>query len=290
MADAAVPEPPGAVRVRIPLRWSDMDYQGHVNNVSISELVQEARSLALAGTPVEKLFGTGIVVVTQDVEFLSPFTVDEEPLDVDVWCSAVGAARIRLEYRARHHGADVARARGTVCPFDFEAGRPRRLAPDEHATFEAMSGPASEWASFPNPDVAGLGDVVDVPVRWSDVDRYGHVNNVAQAGYLQEARIRATTSWSTGMRRAGDRLWVVARQDIAYRHQVHPEIGTCPVHTALTRLGHSSVTLSAAIPTDEGTALQAVTVLVCVDPSSGAAVPIDDATRADLADHLVQLP
>lgn len=290
MADAAVPEPPGAVRVRIPLRWSDMDHQGHVNNVSISELVQEARSLALAGTPVEKLFGTGIVVVTQDVEFLAPFTVDEEPLNVDVWCSQVGAARIRLEYRASHRGIDVARARGTVCPFDFEAGRPMRLAPDEHAVFEVMSGPASAWADLAMPDVTGIGEVVEVPVRWSDVDRYGHVNNVAQAGYLQEARIRATTSWSPGMRRAGDRLWVVARQDIAYRHQVHPEIRTCPVHTALTRLGHSSVTLSAAIPTEEGTALQAVTVLVCVDPVSGAAVPIDERTRADLTGHLVQIP
>jgi acyl-CoA thioesterase FadM len=34
-----------------------------------------------------------------------------------------------------------------------------------------------------------------VPIRWSDVDRQGHVNNVSLAGYLQEARILATTSW-----------------------------------------------------------------------------------------------
>lgn len=284
----SVQSPRNAVSVRIPLRWADMDYQGHVNNVSISELVQEARSLALAGTAVEKLFGTGIVVVTQDVEFLSPFRVDGEPLDVDVWCSSVGAARIELQYRARHHGADVARARGTVCPFDFEALRPRRLSCEEHAVFEHMMGEAPDWAPLAMPDVTELGDVVEVPVRWSDVDRYGHVNNVALAGYLQEARIQVTTGWSPGMRRVGDRFWVVARQDIAYRRQVHPEIVSCPVHTALTRLGRSSVTLNAGIRTGEGVALEAVTVMVCVDPASGAARPIDDDTRRELAGHLVE--
>lgn len=36
----------GAVVVDIPLRWSDMDAQGHVNNVRISELVQESRNQA----------------------------------------------------------------------------------------------------------------------------------------------------------------------------------------------------------------------------------------------------
>ncbi len=278
--------PSGPVTVQLPLRWSDMDFQGHVNNVAISNLVQEARTQALTGTPVEELFGTGVVVVTQDVEFLAPFTVDGYPLDVEVWCSRLGIARVLLEYRARHHGVDVARARGWVCPFDFTNSRPARLRPAEHATFEAMAGAPTQWADLQLRDVGEIGDAVDVLVRWSDVDRYGHVNNVSLADYLQEARIEATTSWTPAMRRAGERNWVVARQDIAYRHQVHPEIGHCQVHTALTRVGRTSVTLAAAIPTDEGTAVEAATVLVCVDRDSGAAVPIDDTTRSVLETHL----
>lgn len=279
--------PASAVRVQIPMRWSDMDFQGHVNNVAIADLVQEARSLALIGTPVEKLFGTGIIVVTQDVEFISPFTVDGRPLDVDVWCSNLGIARVFLEYRARHHGVDVARSRGWMCPFDFHTGRPRRLDRAEHATFEAMSGPATVWGELPLSDLSGGAEITAIPVRWSDVDRYGHVNNVALAGYLQEARIQVTTGWTPGMRRAGNRNWVVARQDIAYRHQVHPAIGSCAVHTALTRLGRTSLTLAASIPTDEGTAVSAATVLVCVDPATGSAVPIDQDTRAVLRAHLI---
>src|SRR5665647_2574121 len=32
---------------------------------------------------------------------------------------------------------------------------------------------------------------VPVPVRWADLDAYGHVNNVAVLGLLEEARIAA---------------------------------------------------------------------------------------------------
>lgn len=47
------------------------------------------------------------------------------------------------------------------------------------------------------------------------------------------------------------------------------------------------MTLAGSIATDEGSALDAATVLVCVDPDTGASVPIDDRTREALAAHLV---
>ncbi|AOG28969.1 acyl-CoA thioesterase [Cutibacterium avidum] len=277
----------GAVVVDIPLRWSDMDAQGHVNNVRISELVQESRNQAFYTNGAQEMLETGIVVVTQDVEFLAPFVVDGSPLRVEVGCFKVGAARTILDYRAWHHDIEVARARGIICPFDFDAGRPRRLTDGERGAFEAMKVDETPWKPIKVVDVSGIGDIVDVPIRWSDVDRQGHVNNVSMAGYLQEARILATTSWSPGMRRAGDHLWVVVRQDIRYRRQVPPSQRSCKVHTALTRLGTSSMTLAGSIATDEGSALDAATVLVCVDPDTGASVPIDDRTREALAAHLV---
>lgn len=277
----------GPVEVEIPLRWSDMDAQGHVNNVRVSELVQESRNQAFYATGAQEMLDTGIVVVTQDVEFLSPFVVDGEPLRVAVGCSSLGAARTMLEYHAWHHGIDVARARGVICPFDFTEGRPKRLTPGEREAFEAMRTEPTSWKKVDLVDVSDRGDVVEVPIRWSDVDRQGHVNNVSMAGYLQEARILATTSWSPGMRRAGRRFWVVARQDIKYRRQVLPDQRACNVHTALTRLGRSSVTLASSIATEEESALDAATVLVCADPVSGRSVAIDDETRAALAAHLV---
>lgn len=77
----------GAVVVDIPLRWSDMDAQGHVNNVRISELVQESRNQAFYTNGAQEMLDTGIVVVSQDVEFFAPFVVDGSPLRVAVGCS-----------------------------------------------------------------------------------------------------------------------------------------------------------------------------------------------------------
>ena len=43
---------------------------------------------------------------------------------------------------------------------------------------------------------------VDLELRWGDQDAYGHVNNVAYARYLEEARVR--TFWlGTGRERTG---------------------------------------------------------------------------------------
>ena len=74
----------GPVRVEIPLRWSDMDAQGHVNNVRIWELVQEARNQAFIPTEAAPMLDSGMVVAGQRVEFVQSFVVDEEPLLVDV--------------------------------------------------------------------------------------------------------------------------------------------------------------------------------------------------------------
>jgi acyl-CoA thioester hydrolase len=47
------------------------------------------------------------------------------------------------------------------------------------------------------------------------------------------------------------------------------------------------MTLAGSIATEEGSALDAATVLVCVDPKTGASVPIDDQTRQALSAYLV---
>ena len=157
----------------------------------------------------------------------------------------------------------------------------------------AMSAPATSWPALPVVDVAGrtdANDVVTVPIRWSDVDRYGHVNNVSLAGYLQEARILATTAWSPAMRRPGENLWVVARQDVRYVRQLHPSTQQCRVHTGLVRLGTSSITLAASVEAHGDTILNSAAVLVCVDRATGRATPIAEETRQVLAAHLVVRP
>jgi acyl-CoA thioester hydrolase len=62
---------------------------------------------------------------------------------------------------------------------------------------------------------------VAVPMRWSDMDAYQHINNVAFLGYFEMARVslffdHPTHDEKTGMRRG----IVVVSHDIRYRRSV----------------------------------------------------------------------
>ena len=52
----------------------------------------------------------------------------------------------------------------------------------------------------------------DYPMRWSDMDAYGHVNNVQYLRFFEDARIEAF-----GAHRAGEGVWTDERQGIARR-------------------------------------------------------------------------
>ena len=60
---------------------------------------------------------------------------------------------------------------------------------------------------------------VKVPIRWRDVDAYGHVNNAVFLNYLEEARDRLVESLF------GERAWdfVIARVAIDYRNELNQE-------------------------------------------------------------------
>jgi acyl-CoA thioester hydrolase len=69
--------------------------------------------------------------------------------------------------------------------------------------------------------VAAVRHTVAVPMRWSDMDAYQHINNVAFLGYFEMARVdlffdQPTHDEKTGLRRG----IVVASHEIAYKRSV----------------------------------------------------------------------
>jgi acyl-CoA thioester hydrolase len=104
-------------------------------------------------------------------------------------------------------------------------------------------------------------------VRWSDLDSYGHVNNVKYYDYVQEARINFMTStigWEPGA------VWVVVRQDIEYAKPLDFRIDPYEVGTAVAAVGNRSFTLAAEIrdPTIATVFATARTVVVGESPLS----------------------
>ena len=101
--------------VQVPPRWGDMDAYGHVNNVAILSLLEEAR-IAVFGPPPSSgqkpqnlpappipLFetmpdGVQALIAEHGVRYLGQLPYTGEPLGVNVRIEKVSAASVRVGY------------------------------------------------------------------------------------------------------------------------------------------------------------------------------------------------
>lgn len=83
-----------------------------------------------------------------------------------------------------------------------------------------------------------------VPLRWADMDAFGHVNNVVYLRYLQEARVDML--FIHAPKHGAEQLVsgvVVARHEIGYRVPLLFRAEPVRVETWVTRVGHASFDL-----------------------------------------------
>lgn len=95
---------------------------------------------------------------------------------------------------------------------------------------------------------------VPVPLRWSDMDAYRHVNNVQYLRLLEEARIMAFKEWFGGV---GSRSLVgggviVARQEIDYLRPLVYRGVPVQVDLRVSRVGGSSLDIGYEVRDTEG--------------------------------------
>ena len=120
-------------RFECPLRWSDMDAFGHVNNARMLTLYEEAR-VALMFTAARQRgldsLERGVVIHRHEVDYLLPVRY-EDPVTIELWVSELRPSRFTVRYELLRAGAVASRALSVCVPFDLVAGRPRRLAAAE---------------------------------------------------------------------------------------------------------------------------------------------------------------
>ena len=133
-------------RVDVPLRWSDMDAYGHVNNVQFLRLLEDARVVAFEKWfgPDRSLLDEGVVIARHEIEYLAPLDFRHAPISVDIWATKISGASFDLAYEVRDP-AEVgmtlyARAETTLVAYDFATVSPRRLRQDERAVLEGVAG------------------------------------------------------------------------------------------------------------------------------------------------------
>ncbi|GAA2328307.1 thioesterase family protein [Streptomyces cuspidosporus] len=122
-----------------PIRWSDMDAYGIVNNVSFLRYLEEARVdfvFRMAPTEGDAFFRDGSVVVGHTIRYRRQLVHRHEPVEIEMWVSDLQSATVTIDYAVKDGDTVYATASTTMAPFDYRAGRPRRLTDDEARFFE----------------------------------------------------------------------------------------------------------------------------------------------------------
>ncbi|GAB3270183.1 thioesterase family protein [Sinomonas notoginsengisoli] len=134
-----------------------MDAYGHVNNVQIVRMLEEARIAAFGppgGTgasgaePLVPLFsevavGTLALVVEHRVRYLRPLDYRNVPAQVDVWVSGLKAAALTLDYVVHDpvEKHECARATTQLAFVDESSGRLMRLTEEQRTRLAPYVGP-----------------------------------------------------------------------------------------------------------------------------------------------------
>lgn len=269
-----------------------MDAQGHMNNAVMVDYLQEARVVFLRTGAASGLLDEGTVVVSHQVEYRRPVHYDDEPVWIELGISKLGASRVEIAYEVSQGGDVAMNARTMLCAFSFEEQQPIRLKPQYREFFGQHRIDVEPLRELTAPPLEGRGTAVPLPVRWTDLDSYGHVNNAKVYDYLQQARITATTQWDPSMARAGSKdsqyMWLIARQDVDYLAQMEHRLDPYEVRVAPSHLGSSSIVLASEVvdPATGTVHNRARTILVAADQNLQK-TELPASLRASLGAHLV---
>lgn len=124
---------------RCPMRWSDMDAFGHVNNVVFLRYLEEARidfMFRLAPGDGSPSFSGGSVVARHEIDYKRPLVHRHEPVTIESWVTRLNAASLTIAYEIKDTADDgstevYVQAATVVVPYDLAAGRPRRITQEE---------------------------------------------------------------------------------------------------------------------------------------------------------------
>ena len=255
------------------MRWADLDLLGHVNNVVYVDYLQEARvdMMRTHGPSAQGALAEGTVVVRHEVSYLAPLTFGFRPVSIECWVTEIRAATFTMAYEIFHdlpgdEGRHVyARATTVLTPYVFSTESPRRLTDHERETLTSFLEPTERVRLPPvrpvRPEAATR---YPVRVRFSDVDVYGHVNNVKYFEYLQESRVL----WMSELTRGHDLPRphvVVAQTDVDYRAPILLRHQPYDVWSQITRVGERSMTIESEIADGDRTLARGRVVVVFFD-------------------------
>lgn len=117
---------------------------------------------------------------------------------------------------------------------------------------------------------------IDVPVRYRDLDTYGHVNNAIHSTYLEEARI-AYFEDVLGLEQQARGMLVVS---LSIDFEAPIQADQVTVGLSITRIGTTSFDFEYVIEAEGEVVARAKTIQVAYDEEAEETIPFPDDWRA----------
>ncbi|MGC1209270.1 MAG: acyl-CoA thioesterase [Ornithinimicrobium sp.] len=126
---------------------------------------------------------------------------------------------------------------------------------------------------------------VDIQIRWSDMDAYGHVNNVEFLRLLEDARVYAFRDWFGQERSLLNEGILVARQEIDYLAPLTFNYEPARIEVWCSRISAASFDVGYAVkqPGADLIYARAETTLVAYDLAAAKPRRLKDSERETLA-------
>lgn len=120
----------------------------------------------------------------------------------------------------------------------------------------------------------------EIPIRWGDLDAYGHVNNTVFFRFMEQARVEWLETLSHTLRPSGEGP-VIVNASCTFLVQVnYPGIVTVDLLVGLP--GRSSIPTFYELSCGDQLVAQGESKLVWIDFSTGKSVPLPDSVRERL--------
>jgi acyl-CoA thioester hydrolase len=121
------------VRIRLPLRWRDMDQLGHLNQSVYHELLEEGRG-ALFEALIERLGGFDFVLARVELDYRHEVRRADREVEAILRVSRIGTTSVTIEHELRlPDGTLAAEGSSVLVAWDTEARRARPLTGEERA-------------------------------------------------------------------------------------------------------------------------------------------------------------
>jgi len=134
-----------AATVPLHLRWSDVDAYGHVNNVAIVGLLEQARVHAFWSDvdpilpPLTAASDVWVLVADVQVKYRGVIDHRTEPIQAEVSVTKCAGASFVIAYRLMVDGEECVTATTTMALVDGATGRPMRIGPELRARLLAFA-------------------------------------------------------------------------------------------------------------------------------------------------------